>query len=149
MSSAEGFETIWFRIFALVATAIIAGYSVANIVYYNRIRHATTVNVMVTHAEATSMMWMSILVFIVAAILFIWSLVRIILGQRTRDHLVHKIRTFADSDESVVVAAGQGYNAVLRQPTRSTVTNTTRAARPVVDTQRDTMVRRVVSQASD
>lgn len=117
MESADTTETIWFRIFALVATAIIAGYSIANIIYYNRIRKAVTVSGAVTRGEATAMMWFSIIVFVVSAIMFIWALVRIILGSRTRARIAHKVTTFISSDEGVATAAGQGYRAVLREQT--------------------------------
>lgn len=131
MECADTTETIWFRVFALVATAIIAGYSIANIVYYNRIRKALTVNAAVTRGEATAMMWFSIIVFIVSAIMFIWAIVRIILGTRTRARIAHKITTFVSSDEGVATAAGQGYRAVLREqpvvvPRRALAVNTVR-----------------------
>lgn len=120
MERADTTETIWFRIFALVATAIIAGYSIANIVYYNRIRKAVTVSSTVTRGEATAMMWFSIIVFIVSTIMFIWAIVRIILGSRTRARIAHQVTTFVSSDEGIATAAGQGYRAMLREPPKPT-----------------------------
>lgn len=96
-------ETLWFRIFALIVTGIIAGYAIANVVYYNRIRATTVAMGGVTHGEATAMVWASVFIFIISAILFIWSLVRIILSPRSRTKIIKRLDRFSDSEDTYLV----------------------------------------------
>ena len=72
-------DSRWFRILSFVITGIFSGVFLANIVYYARLTRCDTsgCNNAVSKGEARSMLYINIFFFIVAFILFIWSLVRL------------------------------------------------------------------------
>lgn len=77
---ADTTETQWFKIIVFISAGFFAGLFLANIIYYNRLRSGQTLS----HGEAVSMLWLNIILFILAIILFIWALIRLILRQDVR-----------------------------------------------------------------
>ena len=73
-------DSRWFRILSFLITGIFAGVFLANIVYYSKLTRCditTGCNIAVSKGEARSMLYINIIFFIVALILFIWSLIRL------------------------------------------------------------------------
>jgi len=78
-------ETRWFKIIVFIFAAIIVGIFIANLVYYNRIRTGGTV----TTGEATSMLWISVIILIIAIIIFLWSIWSLVFSKTTRESVKH------------------------------------------------------------
>ena len=62
-----------FLFFAFVISIFIIGVTIANLVYYNKIRSGG--NCVVTQGEAEAMFWVNVIILVFALILFIWSLI--------------------------------------------------------------------------
>jgi hypothetical protein len=60
----------WFSILILIVAAVIVGLTIANILYFNRIRQGGTVQ----PSEASSMVWLNVIVMIGAVIVFLIAL---------------------------------------------------------------------------
>lgn len=75
-------ESRWYKIIVFIVSAIFVGFSIANIVYYNRIRTGTCAAV--TSGEATTLMWLNIALLVIAGLIFLWSLWRLIFSHNTR-----------------------------------------------------------------
>jgi len=67
-------EMRWFKIVMFIATGFFAGLFLANIIYFNRLRNGGTIS----NAEALSMLALNAILFTLALILFVWSLVRLL-----------------------------------------------------------------------
>ena len=111
MECVDTTDTLWYRILALVTTGLIIGYSIANIVYYNRLR--SSVSSAVSRGEATSMFVFSIIILLLATIIFIITLVRIFLGSKERSHLIGKATALANTTGGVVTFAPAGSTTVV------------------------------------
>ncbi len=72
-------DSRWFRILSFVLTGIFSGVFLANIIYYAKLTRCDTngCNNAVSKGEARSMLYINIIFFVVALLLFIWSLVRL------------------------------------------------------------------------
>lgn len=101
MACVDTTDTLWFRILALVTTGLVVGYSIANVIYFNRLRNAPN-NGVITHGEATSMFIFSLIVLLLSAIVFIIILVRIFLGAHERAHVAGKLASVATSTGGIV-----------------------------------------------
>ncbi|PCJ29034.1 MAG: hypothetical protein COA94_02825 [Rickettsiales bacterium] len=91
-------ETRWFKIFVSVITAFVVGISIANVVYYNRIRTGTCNAI--TRGEADAMFWINIIVSISSGLLFVWSLWRLVFSKDLRSQITHGISGHAKSERS-------------------------------------------------
>jgi len=80
-------ESRWFKIVVFLLTSIVVGVSIANIVYYNRIRSGTCGAV--SNGEATTMLWISVIVLIIAALIWLWSIWRLFFSRETRERVKH------------------------------------------------------------
>ena len=78
-------ETRWFKIISFIVLGFIVGVSIANIVYFNRIRTGTCNAV--TQGEANIMMWVNIVISIITGLLFIWSLWRLLFSKELRHNI--------------------------------------------------------------
>lgn len=76
--------TRWFKFTVFAVSGFMAGVSLANVIYYNRIR--TESCDAVTKGQARSMYIINIIIFIVSFALFIWSAVKIFFTQQARQH---------------------------------------------------------------
>jgi TRAP-type C4-dicarboxylate transport system permease small subunit len=72
----ETTETRWFKIVSFIIAVIFLGFIIANVVYFNRLRHGTSNAI--TQAEANSMYWVNVIILIIAILLFLWTLYRLI-----------------------------------------------------------------------
>lgn len=75
----------WFKIFTLIGTGFGAGFSIANAIYYNRIRTGTCNAV--TRGEATTLMWINIVMAVFFIILFFWALYMLLFSSSIRTDL--------------------------------------------------------------
>lgn len=80
-------ESRWFKIIIALLSAIIVGITIANIVYFNRIRTGTCNAV--NSGQATTMLWVNVILLIISIIVFIWSLWRLFLSGDTRRNIQH------------------------------------------------------------
>lgn len=84
---ADTTESRWFKIVVFLLTSIVVGVCIANIVYFNRIRGGTCGAV--THGEATTMLWVNIILLIITAIIWLWSIWRLIFSHDIRQKVTH------------------------------------------------------------
>lgn len=82
----ETSEARWFKIVVFVVSGFFVGFSLANIVYFNRIRRNNGVPG-ITRGEATSMLWINAILFAISLIVFIWSIFRLVAGREYRQQL--------------------------------------------------------------
>lgn len=73
-------ESRGFKIAVFIITAIIAAFALADIIYYSEIRSGNAIG----NGEITTMMVLSIIIFIVTIILFIWAAFRLFINKQTR-----------------------------------------------------------------
>ena len=67
---------MWFKIIIIIVAAATIGVSIANIIYYNRIRSSNST--VISHNEAVTMLWINIILIVFAAVIFIWAIWRLI-----------------------------------------------------------------------
>lgn len=77
-------ESRGYKIAVFVVSAIFVGVSIANIVYYNRLRKETTADPPVSTSEANVMMWVNIITLVIAGLIFLWSLWRLFFTRESR-----------------------------------------------------------------
>ena len=80
-------ESRWYKITVFIISAIVVGVTIANIVYFNRIRKGTCGAM--TSGEATTMLWINVILLIITAIIFIWSLWKLIFSSEKRTQIKH------------------------------------------------------------
>ena len=89
----------WFKITVVISSGFFAGFSIANAIYYNRIR--TGACSAITQGEATTLLWINIILAVLAIIIFFWALWLLIFTAEVRTSI---------SNQAVQYAAGnQGY----------------------------------------
>jgi hypothetical protein len=137
----ETSEARWFKIVVFVVSGFFVGFSLANIIYFNRIRRNNGVPG-ITRGEATSMLWINAILFAISLIIFIWAIFRLVAGREYRQRIV---QYFNEPGEGFIEPASQQGVPVprVRRTTRTTVqqenvspavtttTTTRRAARRV------------------
>jgi len=96
-------ETRWFKIVTMIIAGFFVGFSIANVIYFNRIR--TESCMAVTRGEATTMLWVNIALLVIATILFLWSLVRLIFSRDSRQEMVRRAGQYAVGTESGMTIA--------------------------------------------
>ena len=80
-------ESRWFKIVVFILAAIVVGVSIANIVYFNRIRDGTCQAV--SRNSATTMLWVNVILLVIAILVLLWSLWRMIFTSETREKVKH------------------------------------------------------------
>lgn len=114
----ETTESRWFKIVVFVVSGFFVGFSLANIIYFNRIRRNGGGGG-VTQGEATSMLWINGILFAIALIIFLWSIYRLIAGQEYRQRVV---QYFQEPGTGLVVAPEAGAPVPRLRQSRTTVT---------------------------
>lgn len=71
-------ETKGFSIFTFIIALFFIGFSIANIVYFKRIRDNNSNCSIITTGEATAMLVINVILLIIAIILVIWGLFRLV-----------------------------------------------------------------------
>lgn len=115
----ETSEARWFKIVVFVVSGFFVGFSLANIIYFNRIRRNNGVPG-ITRGEATSMLWINAILFAISLIVFIWSIFRLIAGREYRQRVV---QYFQEPSEGFIEPASQQGAPVprIKRTTRTTV----------------------------
>ena len=85
-------EARLFKIAVFVITLVIAGVMLANIIYYNGMVN----NNYPSKSDATAMLWISAIVFTIAAILWIWSIYRMFHKETREEYKKEATRKFTD-----------------------------------------------------
>jgi len=75
----------WFKIITAVGSGFVAGISIANAIYYNNIRTGSCNAV--SQGEATTMLWINIVIAVLAIIIFFWALYLIFFSSEVRTDL--------------------------------------------------------------
>ncbi len=75
-------ESLGYKIFVLILSVFIVGVSIANVIYFNRIRKNGCVDV--SSGEATAMLWVNGIILVISVFFFFWSLWRLIFTKDKR-----------------------------------------------------------------
>lgn len=119
----ETSEARWFKIVVFVVSGFFVGFSLANIIYFNRIRRNNGAPG-VTRGEATAMLWINAILFGISLIIFIWSIYRLVAGQEYRRRVTEY---FQESPEGIVEASPVGVPVPRLRRSRTVVQETTTA----------------------
>ena len=83
-------EFTWYKAIVLLTSAMALGFGIVNIVYFNKIRLNQDNCQELSSGEATTALWLNIILVIFAAVLFFWSLFRLIFTGEEKKEVVHK-----------------------------------------------------------
>ena len=83
-------EFTWYKAIVLIMSAIALGFGILNIIYFNRIRLNQDECTELSSGEATTALWLNIILVIFAAVLFFWSLFRLIFTGEEKKPIVNK-----------------------------------------------------------
>ncbi len=82
-------ESRWYTVLVFLVSIITVGVTIANAIYFNRIRNDVGCD-SVSRGEATTMLWFNIILLIIATLISLWSLGRLIFTG-TRDKVTHYV----------------------------------------------------------
>lgn len=101
----ETTESRLFKILVFIGSGFFTGFSLANIIYYNKARAFAARNPTspLSHGEATSMLWVNVFLFIFSLILFIWSIWRLLFHREHRTQITQNIGTYLQSPATGIV----------------------------------------------
>ena len=98
-------ELTWYKFVILLASAIAIGFGIYNIYYFNKIRTEGNCNP-VNNSNATTGLWLNIVLVVVAAIAFLWSMFRLIFTGEVAQPQVNKTyNTMRYSPEVPIVSS--------------------------------------------
>lgn len=103
----------WFKITVVISSGFFAGFSIANAIYYNRIR--TGACSAVTQGEAATLLWINIILAILAIIIFFWALWLLIFTAEVRTDLNNQVTRYA-AGQSAYVSQPPLQQPVYQQP---------------------------------
>ena len=83
-------EFTWYKAIVLLTAAIALGFGILNVIYFNRIRLNQSKCTEISTGEATTALWLNIILVIFAAVLFFWSLFRLIFTGEEKQPIVNK-----------------------------------------------------------
>ena len=84
-----GPEITWYKALVLITSALAIGFGITNLVYFNEIRLKGNCGP-VSSGTATTMVWLNLILVIFAAIIFFWSLFRLIYSGKDAETPVNK-----------------------------------------------------------
>ena len=111
-------ESLWYKIFVIILSVFIVGVSIANVIYFNRIRKNGCVDV--SSGEATAMLWVNGIILVISVLFFLWSLWRLIFTKDKRE----QYKTYLTNPTVGAQAGIIGYRPPIPPPT-SVVTSDT------------------------
>lgn len=78
-------EITWYKFLVLLTAAMGIAFGITNVVYFNRIRVNDDCNE-ISSGTATTLLWLNILLVVFSAIIFFWSLYRLVFtGEEEKD----------------------------------------------------------------
>lgn len=83
-------EFTWYKAIVLLTAALALGFGIVNIVYFNKIRLNQNNCQEISSGEALTTLWLNIILVIFAAVLFFWSLFRLIFTGESKKEVVNK-----------------------------------------------------------
>lgn len=99
MVKMETSETRWFKILSFVGIAFIVGFAIANLIYYVRLNSGQ----IPTKNEVVAMIWVNAILLFFAAILFIWTLIRLLTTSEFRTVAKAKTIKYLNETNSGVI----------------------------------------------
>src|SRR4030067_2756443 len=87
-------EAIWFRIIVVIVVGFFLALFIANAVFFDRIRKQPF-SCTVTQSEADGMFWLNVIWAIIAAVFFVWSIVRLFWTEPPGDVAVDRAKRYA------------------------------------------------------
>ena len=126
-------ESIWFRVISLIVVGLFLALFIWNAVYWARVsrlienrvfrtgatlgvvRTTTPVEETITEGEVNTLFWLNVIWAIIAAIFFIWALIRLFFHAEARAEATTKVKHY------VVAKAGSAKAAATRQVTRTDI----------------------------
>lgn len=97
----ETTEARWFKIAVLIVSGFFVGFSIANIVYFNKIRRVGGA-AGISKGEATAMVWINALLLAISIVIFLWSIYRLVAG---RDYHQALVQYFKDPGTGLINVA--------------------------------------------
>ncbi len=113
-------ESVLYKIVVFLISAFVVGVMIANLVYYNRIREGKTV----TTSEATTMLWVSVILLVIGVLVFLWSIWRLLFTSEAREKQMQYIVGPYGGQMGFSYAPGMGPTAVVSSPTVAGVVTT-------------------------
>ena len=83
-------ELTFYKALVLIASAAAIGFGITNIVYFNNIRLNPDNCQQISSGTATMLIWLNIILVILGAVVFFWSLFRLIFTGETKKEVVNK-----------------------------------------------------------
>ena len=80
-------ESRWFKIVVFILSSVVVGVTIANVVYFNKIRNGSCQAI--SHNTATTMVWVNAILLVIAIIIFLWSLWRLLFSGTARGQIRH------------------------------------------------------------
>lgn len=106
-------ESVWFRIISILVVGFFLGLFIANAVYWDRVYTKTCSAV--TKDEAKTLFWFNVIWAVIAAIFFVWAIVRLFFHSTARAETTTKVKRY------VVKKGNVAKVAVQQQLTRSDI----------------------------
>lgn len=143
----ETSESRWFKIAVFIVSGFFVGISLANVIYFHRIRDATNTGTTtgfisstgstftatptggcgITSGEALAMLWVNGIILVISLLIFIWSIYRLVAGREYRD----RVRTyFREEGPGFIEAPPSGAPIPRLRSSRTVTTTTTATAAP-------------------
>ena len=99
-------EAIWFRIISVLLIGFFLGLFIANAVYFDRIVREPF-SCTVTKTEAQTLFWFNVIWAVIAAILFIWAIVRLFWHESKRTEAKQKVKHYVTTKTAEAKVAAQ------------------------------------------
>jgi hypothetical protein len=107
-------EALWFRIISVLVVGFFLGLFIANAVYFDRIVREPF-SCTVTKSEAQWLFWFNVIWAVIAAIFFVWAVVRLFWHASAREEAASKVKHY------VVAKAAKAKTAAGAQLERTDV----------------------------
>ncbi len=98
----ETSEAKWFRVTAVVVTAVGAGLSIANAIFYNKAKNGSCVGISSTEIDV--LFWVNVILAIIFIVLFIWALARLVTAKKYRVEKKRQLKILLDPRSTTVTA---------------------------------------------
>lgn len=101
-------EALWFRIISVLVVGFFLGLFIANAVYFDRIVREPF-SCTVTKSEAQWLFWLNVIWAVIAAIFFVWAVVRLFWHASARAEAATKVKHYVvtKADEAKAEVASQ------------------------------------------
>jgi hypothetical protein len=97
-------EALWFRIISVLVVGFFLGLFIANAVYFDRIVREPF-SCTVTKSEAQWLFWFNVIWAVIAAIFFVWAVVRLFWHASAREEAASKVKHYVVAKAAKAKAA--------------------------------------------